>query len=523
MTPRWSEAAGVWIRTVRSLHPLQLLARPVRLATCRLVRDVPSAVPPELVRPTHGPSDELRQLLRHDAIRALERLERLPTSTLLRRYEEAYGFDVVYDALNLNRSSCQLSGKRPGPVCNWSDPVAVHPYPASVRARNLALGIWLGKQGLQGQLARACRAVMVQPEVHLLGNHLLENGLGLVCAAAVARGPEAEAWYAAGTATLAWQLPQQFLSDGGHFERSASYHLWLTVALLQAVALARASGRSVPQLWEDTARGALAWIARVRAPDGTYPLFNDASFDAAPAPDDVLLVGKSMRLWDGVKSNRLGIGFDHLPDTGWVMAWADDGLIALDAGADGAPYQPGHVHADALTFELWVAGQRVVVDYGVGSYADDEERKSTRATCSHNTVEVEGTNSSEVWSAFRVGRRCRAELVRAQLAGSALELEAMHDGYKWLPGRPVHRRRLRLSPGQLRIIDTVEGRASRAVVRLRTAEMTASSLTITSRGDKGRTVGATWNPVWGGHEPARVTEWELADGRVEVELGWGGT
>ena len=88
--------------------------------------------------------------------------------------------------------------------------------------------------------------VVAGPEqrgIDVLGNHLLENGFGLACAGAAAEGVEADAWWRSGCAILSWQLPRQFLADGGHFERSASYHLALTAALRETIALADASGR----------------------------------------------------------------------------------------------------------------------------------------------------------------------------------------------------------------------------------------------------------------------------------------
>src|SRR5207249_1393024 len=106
------------------------------------------------------------------------------------------------------------------------------------------------------------------------------------------RGPEADLWWKVGSMLMRWQLAQQFLDDGGHFELSASYHLALTAGLLEAVELAGAAGRSVPDAWRETAARALGWAVVVRAPDGAYPLFNDASMDAAPSIDEVVELGR---------------------------------------------------------------------------------------------------------------------------------------------------------------------------------------------------------------------------------------
>jgi hypothetical protein len=43
--------------------------------------------------------------------------------------------------------------------------------------------------------------------------------------------------------------------------------------------------------------GPTHWAAAVRAPDGSYPLFNDASLDAAPELDHVLALGQDLGLF----------------------------------------------------------------------------------------------------------------------------------------------------------------------------------------------------------------------------------
>ena len=53
-------------------------------------------------------------------------------------------------------------------------------------------------------------------------------------------------------------------------------------------------------------------------------------------------------------------------------------------------------------------------DSGTSTYERDSERLRQRGTAAHNTVQLGGVDSSEVWSGFRVGRRARprAEIAR---------------------------------------------------------------------------------------------------------------
>ena len=122
--------------------------------------------------------------------------------------------------------------------------------------------------------------------------------------------------------------------------------------------------------------------------------------------------------------------------------------------------QPGHAHADTLSFELSIHGRRVIVNTGASTYEAGEQRAAERGTAAHNTVRVDGQNSSEVWSAFRVARRARVRNVRTDHYGY---VEACHDGYRRLKDPVTHRRRLELHNDRLVITDTIQARREHTV------------------------------------------------------------
>ena len=80
-------------------------------------------------------------------------------------------------------------------------------------------------------------------------------------------------------------------------------------------------------------------------------------------------------------------------------------MALLDVAPVGPDYLPGHAHADTLSFELSLFGQRVLVNSGTSQYEAGPERSRQRGTAAHNTVIVDGHDSSEVWAGFRVARR----------------------------------------------------------------------------------------------------------------------
>jgi uncharacterized heparinase superfamily protein len=506
------DVIGRWLRTIRNLNFTQIAGRIPRRLISRTIRTIPTSHAPSLRCQFEQSNPEvLGDFAKREARRASSRLATMAPSHL-HDFEKTYGFEALAGRLWQNGTS------------------AIQPYPSAVRARNLAIASRLIASGtltasfsiqeLERELARCCRAIMLQLEIDILGNHLLEDAFGLLCAACVTRGPEAELWWLVGSGVLYWQLHQQFLPDGAHFELSGSYHLWLTAALLLVIGLACQAGRAVPEEWTTMAAHACGYALAIEAPDGTFPLFNDASLDAGPSIRCVVELAE----WAGVdvlRSPRIEIQqvgefrATHCLDSGWLMLAGPDCWLAIDAGADGARNQPGHVHADALTFELWLAKTRAIVDYGVESYERDDARKRTRATSSHNTVVVGGQDTCEVWAAFRVGRRQTAMVECLSVTASKIRIIVHHDGYRHRGS--LHQRVFVLEPFRLRIEDMLSGREkTQGTSYLR---FVPSVVTTIKGSHPLRTEKSRWYPKLGLGEEALVLGMPFRE-RGWWEIGW---
>jgi uncharacterized heparinase superfamily protein len=190
-------------------------------------------------------------------------------------------------------------------------------------------------------------------------------------------------------------------------------------------------------------------------PDGRIALFNDSAFDGAAPAAALRRYAAELELTpDPPPAEPLR----DLAASGYAVVRAGPAVAFLDAAPLGPDYQPGHGHADTLSFELSVHGERLVVDAGVSLYRESAERLRQRGTAAHNTLTVDEADSSELWGAFRVARRAR---VRERHVHSAedgtVEVTAAHDGYRRLPGGVVHRRTWRLAARSLRLTDEVLG------------------------------------------------------------------
>jgi uncharacterized heparinase superfamily protein len=152
-------------------------------------------------------------------------------------------------------------------------------------------------------------------------------------------------------------------------------------------------------------------------------------------------------------------GLWSLPN-GCFLGWNSSGGTALffDAGPIGPGYQPGHGHAGCLSFELSHRGQRIITDTGAFTYLPGNERLYDRSTAAHNTIEIDGRNQSDVWSAFRCGRRIVAEDSAAVEEDGVVRLEGAYRG----PGhflRPVsHHRHFRIEGLRIDVDDRLRAR-----------------------------------------------------------------
>ena len=213
----------------------------------------------------------------------------------------------------------------------------------------------------------------------------------------------------------------------------------------------------------------------------------------------------------------------RIEPTGWVRVDSGDACLFLDAGPDADGWQPGHAHADGLSFELWIDGARTVVDHGVASYESGGAREATRATRSHNTVELDGVDSCEVWGAFRVGRRGRGRVVACEVRGEVARVELEHDGYAWMTGAPRHQRSIEMESGSLRIRDRVARGRGELVSRLRLDAAAAGRARVTGDHEVRMRIDA-WYPRHGQAREAVVLEQHApaSDARgVEWGIEWG--
>ena len=316
------------------------------------------------------------------------------------------------------------------------DAVAWHPYPLSLRVYAwLRQGPFVldGAEGVfrdryRDSLDRQARHLARVVERDIGGNHLIKNLKSLIAAHRCLdgqTGADAEAW-------LEHEVSRQVLADGGHYERSPSYHLQVLCDLLDVRALIAEEAETAPKWLEDAIARMGGAMAFFRHGDGGLALFNDGD---TGAPE--LLAAAERHL-----GGRRGAP-DDLPECGYHRMAAEGALVLMDAGPCCPDDLPAHAHADTLSFEFSHLSQRLVVNCGTNTYQDAAWRNRLRGTASHSTVSVDGEDSAEVYGTFRLGRRPRQARATRHEDASGIRLIGHHDGYRHLG--LIHHRSLALA------------------------------------------------------------------------------
>lgn len=428
----------------------------------------------------------------------------------------------------------------PGEGTGWE------PYPTSLRIVN-----WV-KWALSGNplpsdcvesLAVQARWLSKRLERHLLGNHFFSNAKALMFAGLYFEGREANAWLDMGLRILERQVPEQILADGGHFERSTMYHALALEDMADIYNVTSTCPEAIAPRWRPaiTSWASLIapmryWLAGMSHPDGEIALFNDAALGIAPTPLELERYAARLGL---APSIALPLGLTQLAASGYVRVASPDFVAIIDVAPIGPDYLPAHAHADTLSFELSLFGQRVLVNSGTSEYGVGAERLRQRGTRAHNTVVVNGQDSSRVWGGFRVAQRARPvglEVVR----GQPIEVRCGHDGYGRLPDRVLHTRRWQFDAGMLVVDDRVSGtyQSAEAIFHLHPSVdvavseigLAADTLTlllsenriarVSVNGGTLKVENSTWHPEFGVTEPSSCLVVTFTGASIQTRFTW---
>ena len=422
--------------------------------------------------------------------------------------------------------------------------VGWEPYPTSLRIIN-----WI-KWWLSGNepsnttltsLAMQVRFLEKRLEWHLLGNHILANAKALIFAGLFFDGREADRWLRLGLSVLERELREQILIDGGHIERSTMYQGIVLEDILDLINAANYWPSCIDLKfaieWDTKAKKMIEWLTLMSHPDGKISFFNDAAFDVAHPAASLANYACSLGLELSQKLTNNKIDIDHLDASGYIRLSCRDAVAILDVAEVGLEYNPGHAHADTLSFELSVFGQRIVVNGGTSCYGNSKERVLERQTSSHSTVEIDGASSSHVWGGFRVAERAYPVDLKINNSGQdSVFISCSHTGYRRIFKPVIHRRSWIFNEKTLCIKDEVQGCNLLSIARfifdpkviIRWCDENfweidlpnKKTITILVEGGMGELMQAFYSPQFGRRVETQCLAVKLLNGVSRVIINW---
>jgi hypothetical protein len=266
------------------------------------------------------------------------------------------------------------------------------------------------------------------PNTHLTGEALGLYYLGTV----LPEFPDSARWRSLGADILIAQLPIHVRPDGVYFEQTSYYHRYTTDFYVHFLLLARMNDEVLSPVVEKSLIKLLDHLMYITRPDGLTPLFGDddggrLAMLSENRPNDfssTLSTGAALldradykfvarelseeTLWllgpegcdsfdssDAFTPENESVAFE---DGGYYVmrdGWTDkSNYLLFDCGPHGQA-NCGHAHADALSFEVSVKGETLLVDPGTYTYTgSQQERDWFRGSAAHNTLMLDGLSSS---------------------------------------------------------------------------------------------------------------------------------
>jgi len=372
-------------------------------------------------------------------------------------------------------------------------------------------------------------------EYHILGNHLFVNSKALIFAGLFFNSNQAEQWLKKGLTILKAQLKEQILDDGGHFELSPMYHAIILEDILDLLSLLRVYRHAskltddhIPTL-EQSIPPMLSWLSTMSHPDGEIAFFNDCAIGIAQPPAALQEYAEHL----GIQFHTGKIDTTHLKHSGYIRACKSAATLIVDVAEIGPSYQPGHAHADTLSFELSLGSERIFVNSGTSEYGISSRRHLQRSTRSHNTVTVNDENSSQVWSGFRVAKRAKPSRT-VLLEKNETRISCSHNGYSYYAKGCIHLREWSLHDRKLLVSDAIERAFGNCTAyfhlhpHLEVSMASTNEFHITSKTHKiiftsnvpGKLVDGHYYPEFGKSIPNQTIVLITNLSKIETEITW---
>lgn len=347
---------------------------------------------------------------------------------------------------------------------------------------SLCSGAWTMAAHVRGHYSRHSSA----------NNHTIIEAAGVAIAAAVFGQRQ---WLNEALALLETEVALQTYADGVNKEQALHYELFVMEALCLVAHALSAVGESLPEPLKEQLRLMVRYARACNAGGDKYIEFGDDDEGVIlnlaqnkPCYPEYVLALATLELGDNYRwvedvccwetlrwlygrkcldaaaflplaANK---SVENFPEGGVTIVRFDDdrAVLAFDHGPLGFGQLAAHGHADALSVQLFVDCEPVLIDPGTYVYNGNcEMRDRFRSTRAHNTVCIGERDQSEALGPFLWGRKADVSGFALEERKDCIRMLAEHDGYA-----PLHvRRAVEVRVTNVVITDEVVGQEDAAI------------------------------------------------------------
>ncbi len=304
------------------------------------------------------------------------------------------------------------------------------PYPTSIRLINLIK--FMSKNNINDdELTKIISLHYINIknnlEYRLLGNHLLTNLIAINIFFSVYKFTNQKRDYY--KKRLLLEIDNQLNDDYEHIENTPMYQGILIEQLLDLQNFNK-SYQNKKLNFDFLIRNMLHAYKNYHTSKDEIFFFNDTNNNSLKAKTLIEYFNKVYEKKYSVK-NILSKNF-------WKLKTRHISIMTKCCGPTPV-FNPGHSHADNLSFEMVYKNQKIFVNPGIFSYTGINRLKS-RQTKNHNTLVLENKNSSQIWSNFRIGKKAQTTVEKK----NNKSIYFSHNGYSGLFKKIIHKRKINI-------------------------------------------------------------------------------
>lgn len=322
------------------------------------------------------------------------------------------------------------------------------------------------------------------------GNHYYSDLVGLLHLGLLfKKDAEGSFWFSFGEKELFREMRLQVLPSGMHYEGSTNYHRLVLELTLPCISLLKKNGQVVPPDIDARLKSMFDIVKQLVMPNGEMPIIGDQDngrclpFGTEKINDYQYLLTLGAYLYEDSDAHNVYCALlkdlrtsefssthqnnEHqklalLKDAGFIL-YKDENWYCLNNIDNQGLYRdvandPGHTHADWLSFVLAFKDIPLIIDPGTYVYSSNPERRNEfRSTSMHNTLTVDGKSQADVpqkqlWS---LPRKKAPILHSCVYKNDVALLECENQAYSTSEEKVIHNRQFIISKEGVEIADTV--------------------------------------------------------------------